>query len=91
MAFATVPVGRYLGFTAAEIRTRLATLKAAVIAQGVGVGAIVAASGNGVSVSFDHRVPGSLTIDQEIADLMTALALVDDDELPVTPTQTFAA
>ncbi len=91
MAFATVPGGKYYGWTAAQINTGLATLKAALIAAPVGQSAITSVSGNGMSVSYDPRAPGSVTIPEEIADLLTALALVDDDALPVTSEQVFAA
>lgn len=91
MAFTTVPVGPYTGFTEAQLRTRIAAVLAAIIARPVGQSFATSVSGNSMSVSFDPRIGGSKTLEQEMYDLKVALAMVDDDE-PEFPTETkFAA
>jgi hypothetical protein len=91
MAFATVPVGRYFGCTKAQLLTRLDTLRTAALARVPGQGALVSVAGNGMSASYDHRAPGAVTLEQEIDDLLSALALVDDDAIELTSEQTFSA
>lgn len=91
MAFSTVPAGRYYGWTKAEVLARLATIKTALINRVPGQSAIVSVGGNGMSASYDPRAPGSVTMEEEVFDLQTALALVDDDEPEVVSEQTFSA
>lgn len=83
MAYATVPAGRYYGWTAAQLNTRIAAIRAALIAEPVsaaGVQVITSVSGNGTSVAFDPRAPGSMTVERELEDLLIAISLVNDDE-----------
>jgi hypothetical protein len=90
MAYATVPWGRYFGWTAEEIQARLATLKTAVQNAAPGQGAITSTGANGTTVSFDVKGPGAMSIEQEIAALLEALAYVDDTALPVTNEAVFS-
>lgn len=70
---------------------RLAVIKTALINRVPGQAAIVSVSGNGMSASYDPRAPGSVTMEEEVYDLQTALALVDDDAPEIVSEQTFAA
>lgn len=89
MALAEVPCGPFVGWTAAEITTRLATLKAFMIARTPGEGQITSASVNGSAFTYDPR--GGMTVAEEIAALQEARAWVDDTALVVPTEQVFAA
>lgn len=89
MALATVPAGPFLGWTATVINTRLATLKAYLIARTPGEGQITSASVNGKAWQYDPR--GGMTVAEEIAALQEALAWVDDDALVMPNEQVFSA
>jgi hypothetical protein len=91
MAFSTVPVGRYYGWTSAEIAARIAVIKAAAIARPVGFSVITSVAGNGTSASFDTRGAGSVTLEEELYDLQCAAAMLDDDAPEMSPHQVFAA
>lgn len=94
MAYATVPVGRYYGWTAAQLNTRIAAIRTALVAEPVNVAGrqvITSVSGNGTSATFDPRAPGGATIERELEDLLIALALVDDDQPALHRDTTFAA
>ena len=89
MALATVPCGPFVGWTATEINTRLATLKTYLINRTPGEGQLTAASVNGKS--FTYATHGGMSVAEEIAALQEALAWVDDDALVVPTEQVFAA
>jgi hypothetical protein len=89
MPYATVPFGRFFGCTASELRTRLDTLRAAILAAPAGgVGSISSASVNGRSFTYDLR---GRSAESELADLVEALSLVDDAVMSLPTEQTFAA
>ena len=89
MALATVPDGPFLGWTLAEINTRLATLKTYMVNRAPGESQITSASVNGKS--FEYSLGGGMSVAEEIAALQEAKAWVDDDALCISREQVFAA
>lgn len=87
MAYDTVPCGRYYGKTKAEIQALIAAVQAEDAAAPGGGGAVLELSMNGRSIKYDPRF-GPVSIQARLAELFEALALVDDDALAITSSQT---
>lgn len=94
MAYASVPVGRYVGWTAVQLNARITAIRTAMLAAPVnlaGTQVISSASGNGTSVTFDTKAPGSRSLEEELYDLQLALAMVDDNAIALPTSTRFAA
>lgn len=88
MALSAVPVPPYPGFSLAEMQAELARYKSTLQALTPGASNIVSASANGSS--FTYGPNGTWSLEQWGAEIMAAMAWVDDSVID-QPGETVAA
>lgn len=75
--YETVPAGRYLGWTLAQLQAELAKYQAQIRTLTLGPGRVVGASVNGKSFSYEHG-SSIRELDAAIAEIQDAMSWVDD-------------